>query len=132
MKKDIDFPEVTGVKFAIAKSTNALGESEWNVYLVNRNLIALENVMVVSKGYENAEGFGRKTSTLRHLIEQVGPQSIAKVEAISPEVFTFHNEYWVSYYILKELFDKKFVFEPFNEFDLETIEELGLKGKVVG
>ncbi|MFT6055486.1 MAG: hypothetical protein ACJASP_002390, partial [Roseivirga sp.] len=48
MRKDIAFPEVTGVKIAIAKSINNLGEGEWNVYLINKNLIALENIMIVS------------------------------------------------------------------------------------
>ena len=123
-------PEVVGVKVCIAKSINALGEGEWHVYLVNKNLIELTNVMVVSKGYESQDKNARKTSTLRHMIEKVEEQSIAKIEAISPEVFSFYNEFWVSYYILNELFDKKFVIAPFQEFDLEYITELDLSGKV--
>ena len=123
-------PEVVGVKVCIAKGTNALGEGEWHVYLVNKNLIELTNVMVVSKGYESQDKNARKTSTLRHMIEKVEEQSIAKIEAISPEVFSFYNEFWVSYYILNELFDKKFVIAPFQEFDLEYITELDLSGKV--
>ena len=127
MKKDIDFPEVAGVKVAIAKSVNALGESDWGVYLINRNLIALENIMIVSKGYEEGED-GRKTSTLRHMIEKLEAQSVAKVESIDPAVFSFNNEFWVSYYIVKELFDKKFLVKPFREFELVDIEELDLQG----
>lgn len=123
-------PEVVSVKVCIAKSINALGEGEWHVYLVNKNLIELTNVMVVSKGYESQDKNARKTSTLRHMIEKVEEQSIAKIEAISPEVFSFYNEFWVSYYILNELFDKKFVIAPFQEFDLEYITELNLSGKV--
>jgi len=130
MKKDIEMPEVTGVKVCIAKSMNDKGESEWGVYLINSNLIELENVMIVSKGYENKDQDARQTSTLRHLIEKVAEQSVAKVESISPEVFSFFNEFWVSYYILNELFDKKFIIEPFNEFNLEDIPELELQGKV--
>ncbi|RKQ51334.1 hypothetical protein BXY85_2357 [Roseivirga pacifica] len=130
MKKDIEMPKVAGVKICIAKSTNNLGESDWGVYLINNNLIELENVMIVSKGYEGKDKNARQTSTLRHMIEKVEAQSVAKIESISPEVFSFYNEFWVSYYIIKELFDKKFVIEPFQEFDLQEITELDLQGKI--
>lgn len=123
-------PKVAGVKICIAKSTNNLGESDWGVYLINNNLIELENVMIVSKGYEGKDKNARQTSTLRHMIEKVEAQSVAKIESISPEVFSFYNEFWVSYYIIKELFDKKFVIEPFQEFDLQEIAELDLQGKI--
>jgi len=130
MKKDIHIPEVTGVKLGIAKSTTSLGESEWHVYLINKNLIELTNVMIVSKGYESLEKDTRKTSTLRHLVGTIEEQSVAKVEAISPEVFSLYNEFWVSYYILNEVFDKKFIVAPFQEFDLELIEELEIGGRL--
>lgn len=123
-------PKVTGVKLCIGKSTNELGESEWHVYLINKNLIELTNVMIVSKGYESTDKDARKTSTLRHMIEQVDGQTVAKVESISPEVFSFYNEFWISYYIVNEVFDKKFIIEPFQEFDLEEIPEIGLQGKI--
>lgn len=123
-------PKVAGVKICVAKSTNKMGESEWGVYLINNNLIELENVMIVSKGYEDKGKDARKTSTLRHMIEKVEAQSFAKIESITPEVFSFYNEFWVSYYIIKELFDKKFVIEPFQEFDLTEIPELELDGKL--
>lgn len=131
MKRDIDFPKVAGVKIAIAKSINEMGESDWGVYIINNNLIALENVMIVSKGYE-AGADGRKTSTLRHMIETLAAQSVAKVESIDPAVFSFHNEFWVSYYIVNELFDRKFVVAPFSEFELEDISELEMKGVLAG
>jgi hypothetical protein len=127
MKKDIDFPKVAGVKIAIAKNTNELGESDWGVYIINKNLIELENVMIVSKGYEGGAD-GRKTSTLRHMIQKLESQSTAKVESIDPAVFSFHNEFWVSYYILNELFDKKFVIAPFQEFAIADIPELDMSG----
>lgn len=130
MRKDIEIPEVTGVKICIAKSTNAKGESDWGVYLINKNLIELTNVMVVSKGYESKDNSSRKTSVLRHMIEKVKEQSFAKIESITPEVFSFYNEFWVSYYIMNDLFDKKFVVEPFQEFDLEEIVELDMQGKL--
>lgn len=130
MKKDIEMPEVAGVKICIAKNINEKGESDWGVYFINNNLIELENVMIVSKGYESKSKDARQTSTLRHMIEKIEEQSVAKVESITPEVFSFYNEFWVSYYILNELFDKKFMIAPFNEFEIEEIPELEMKGKL--
>ncbi|KYG83309.1 hypothetical protein [Roseivirga echinicomitans] len=128
MKKDIQFPEVTGVKIAIAKSSNSLGESEWYAYVINKNLIELTGVLIVSKGQEKPNGRGRETSTLRHTLGTIEAQCTSPIEMISPEVFSFQNEFWISYYIVGELFDKKFIVTPFNEFELQEIQELGLKG----
>lgn len=133
MKKDIDFSPVTGVKLAIAKEETATG-IEWGVYIINLNLIELQTVMITSKGYGEMDGEQRKTSTLRHMIEELGPQSIAKVEPIDPAVFTLTNEFWVSYYILDQIFDKKFIFTP-GSFDpslQQMIPELGLEGVLHG
>ncbi|MBY5952763.1 MAG: hypothetical protein NXH89_00675 [Cyclobacteriaceae bacterium] len=129
MKKDIDFSPVTGVKLAIAKTETESGE-DWAVYIINLNLIELKNVMITSKGYGELEGEQRKTSTLRHLIEELGAQSIAKIEPIDPAVFELTNEFWVSYYILDQIFDKKFIFTPgsFHPSLQRMIPELGLEG----
>jgi hypothetical protein len=129
MKKDIDFSPVTGVKLAIAKTEKNTG-AEWAVYMINLNLIELKNVMITSKGYGQLEGEQRKTSTLRHLIEELGAQSVAKIEPIDPAVFELTNEFWVSYYILDQIFDKKFIFTPgsFHPSLQRMIPELGLEG----
>lgn len=129
MKKDIDFSPVTGVKLAIAKSETPNG-IEWNVYLINLNLIELKTVMITSRGYGIVDGENRKTSTLRHLIEELGSESVAKVEPIDPAVFNLNNEFWVSYYILDQIFDKKFIFTSgsFDPANLRKIPELGLEG----
>ncbi|TDK49908.1 hypothetical protein [Algoriphagus formosus] len=129
MKKDIDFSPVTGVKLAIAKTETESGE-DWAVYIINLNLIELKNVMITSKGYGELEGEQRKTSTLRHLIEELGAQSVAKIEPIDPAVFELTNEFWVSYYILDQIFDKKFIFTPgsFHPSLQRMIPELGLEG----
>ncbi|MBK6265398.1 hypothetical protein JKA74_10150 [Marivirga sp. S37H4] len=129
MKKDIDFSPVTGVDLVVAKSADE-PEAQWDVYLINRNLIELETVMVTSKGYGKLNGEKKKTSTLRHLIEKLEEQSYAKVEPIDPAVFKLNNEYWVSYFILNQVFDKKFVFVPdsITEENLQYIPELDLMG----
>jgi hypothetical protein len=129
MKKDIDFAPVTGVKLAIAKEEKPTG-TEWAVYLINYNLIELNTVMITSTGYGHLEGELRKTSTLRHLIQELGADSFARVEPIDPTVFSLTNEFWLSYYILDKIFDKKFIFTPgsFDPVNLRHIPELGLEG----
>lgn len=129
MKKDIDFHPVTGVKLAIAKE-EVNGETNWAVYIINHNLIALDTVMITSKGYGLIDGEERKTSVLRHMIEQLGPESVAKIEPIDPALFALNNEYWVSYYILDQIFDKKFIFTSgsMDPGNLTYIEALGLEG----
>lgn len=129
MKKDIAFHPVIGVDLAIVRNIHA-GETEWSVYIINKNLISLSTVMITSKGYGMINGEKRSTSVLRHVIEKVEAQAIAKVELISPELFQFTNEFWVSYYILDQIFDKKFIFLPGSISDERVvyIPELDLHG----
>jgi hypothetical protein len=129
MKKDMDFEPVTCVKIAIAKEETSAG-IEWAVYLINQNLIDLHTIMITSKGYGEVNGEIRKTSILRNMIAELGAQSIAKIEAIDPSVFVLNNEFWVSYYILDQIFDKKFIFTSgsFDKSFIQMIPELGLEG----
>jgi hypothetical protein len=112
MKKDIEFPKVEGVKIAVTLQTDEHENEFWDVQIINRNAFEIENVMVTSRGFGQRNGEEIKTSILRHFIEKVGPNSIAKIEAIQPELFAINNEYWVSYYVVNQLFDKKFLFLP--------------------
>ncbi|MCH7399578.1 hypothetical protein MM236_16360 [Belliella sp. DSM 107340] len=129
MKKDIDFHPVTGVKLAIAKE-EVNGQTEWSVYIINLNLIELNTVMITSKGYGIIDGEKKKTSTLRHMIQELGSESVAKIEPIDPAVFALNNEFWVSYYILDQIFDKKFIFTEgsMDPSNIRMIPELGLEG----
>ncbi|WP_207433410.1 hypothetical protein [Sabulibacter ruber] len=112
MKKDIDFHQVEGVSVAIVRDLDALGQEEWNVYFINNNDIYLDNVLISSKGYGEHEGQEVKTSVLRHMYEQVGPKSAVQIEPIDPALFNITNEYWVSYYIGRNIHDKRFLFVP--------------------
>jgi len=129
MKKDINFHPVTGVKMAIAKEdTN--GVEEWAVYIINQNLIELNTLMITSKGYGLMYGEQKVTSTLRHMIQELGPLSTARVEPIDPQLFALHNEFWVSYFILDQVFDKKFIFVKgsIDRGNLSFIPEINLYG----
>lgn len=129
MKKDIPFHPATGVDLAIVRDIQS-GETEWSVYLINRNLISLTTVMISSKGHGKIDGEMRKTSVLRHVIEKLEAQAVAKVEPILPDLFQLTNEFWVSYYILDQIFDKKFIFLPGSISDetVTYIPELDLHG----
>lgn len=133
MKKDIDFHPVTGVKLAIAKNS-VNGNIEWGVYIINLNMIELNTVMITSKGYGLIDGEEKKTSTLRHMIQELGAESIAKIEPIDPTLFTLNNEYWVSYYILDQIFDKKFIFTEgsMDPSNMTYIPELDMEGVLHG
>lgn len=130
MIKDIDVPEVKNVTLAIAKQENIGEHDEWKVYLINNNDVPLENTLVASKGYGIKDGEQQKTSTLRHFLETVPASSVALIEPIDPAVFHLNNEYWVSYYIGKQIFDKRFVFVPdtIKEENLTFIKELEMQG----
>ncbi len=112
MLKDIPKPEVQHVTLAVTLEKNNLLQDEWKVYLVNNNDVAIENTLVASTGYGQKNGSEQKTSTLRHFLETVAPKSGALVEPIDASVLHLNNEYWVSYYIGKDLYDKRFVFLP--------------------
>ncbi|MEO1256137.1 MAG: hypothetical protein AAFY41_14805 [Bacteroidota bacterium] len=125
MKKDIDFSPVKDVHVVIAKD-----EDSWKVFLVNRNTKKLENVMITSRGYGETKDEKQETSTLRHMIPYLESKEYALVESIDPSVFHLNNEYWVSYFIDGQVYDKKFIFLPDSiiEENLSYIEELEMEG----
>lgn len=112
MKKDIDIPEVKEISVGIVKETGEDGESRWNVYLINQKNEPIESVLVNSNGYGETGGERRKTSTLRHFFEVIPAHSFVMIEPIMEELFGLTNEYWVSFYINKTIYDKKFIFLP--------------------
>jgi len=124
MKKDIDFSPVKNVHVVIAK------EDGWKAYLINRGADKLENILITSKGYGDLKNEKQKTSILRHMIPYLDSNEYALIEPIDESVFHLNNEYWVSYYIDKQVYDKKFIFVPDTiiEANLTYIEELQLHG----
>jgi hypothetical protein len=130
MKKDIIVPEVRNVTLAVARKRSPGLSDEWMVYLINNNDFPLENTLVASKGYGEKEGEKQETSVLRHFLETVGAHSAALIEPIHPTVFHLNNEYWVSYYKGREIFDKRFVFVPDTicEENMSYIRELEMEG----
>jgi hypothetical protein len=131
MKKDIEFRPVEGVKITIARSFNEANEAEWDVYLINRLKTPINTVFITSRGYGiDKDGNQVKTSQLRHFHKDIAAEEIIKIEMITPDVFHLNNEYWVSYFVDSQVFDKKFIFVPesITEENLIHIEQLNLKG----
>jgi len=131
MKKDIDIPEVKEVSVAVIKELNQEGEDQWNVYLINQKNEPIDSVLVASTGYGEANGEKQKTSTLRHFFDVVPAKSFVKIEPIMPELFALTNEYWVSFYMGKVIYDKKFIFLPesileSNTTQIPVIKKLGI------
>ncbi|MEQ8469531.1 MAG: hypothetical protein RIC35_00010 [Marinoscillum sp.] len=125
MKKDINFPKIENVYVSIVKD-----DEGWKVFLLNRQDKQLDTVMVTSKGYGEKAGEEQKTSVLRHMIPKIEPGEYALIEPISEEVFHLNNEYWVSFFIDGQLYDKKYIFVPETiiQDNLSFIPELKMEG----
>lgn len=129
MKKDIEIPQVENVTLAVVKE-GLPGLEEWKVYLINYNDFPIDNTLVASQGYGEKQGEKQKTTVLRHFLETVPAKGHAVIEPIDPAVFHLNNEYWVSYYIGSQIYDKRFVFVPDTICDenLIFIKELEREG----
>ena len=133
MKKDIIFHPVQGVQVAVVRSVNEDKTAAWDVVLINRNDQPITNVFVTSKGYGNTESglnADQKTSTLRHFFPEIEAGKHIAVEAIMPDVFHLNNEFWISYFLGNQIYDKKFIFVPDSIVEDNVIEivPLGLEG----
>jgi hypothetical protein len=112
MIKDLPKNLVEDIAVAVALEGESPESKTWYVYIINLKSQPIENVLVTSKGYGEKDGEQVKTSVLRHMIPQLESNKSALIEPIDEETFGLNNEYWVSYYIGKEIFDKKFIFLP--------------------
>jgi len=125
MKKDIQFPKIENVYITIAKD-----DEQWKVYLINRSPSRLETILITSKGYGEKNGEQQKTSILRHSIPHLDEGEHALIEPIDEQVFHLNNEYWVSFYIDGQMYDKKYIFIPETiiKENLTFIPELSTDG----
>lgn len=133
MLKDIPELKVENVAIAVVKETNNSGKEEWNAYILNLKDEELEGVLITSKGYGMREGENIKTSTLRHFIENIPAHSFIKIEPIIDNVLALNNEYWVSFYLNNNMYDRKYVFLPgvINEDYFTNIPLLNKRGVMI-
>ena len=130
MKKDIQIPEVTGVEMAVVYEFNDIYKTDdWNVYIINKKVVDLEMVVVVSQGFSKT----KTTSLLRKKLEKLPANSFAKVELIQPELFKLNNRFQVTFFEGNTLYEKTFIFKAnsIKEGALRMIPELNKRGVLV-
>lgn len=133
MIKDIPELIVENVAIAIVREKNELDETVWNSYLINLKDEKIEGVLVTSTGYGELNEEKVKTSTLRHFLDEVEPKTYVKIEPIIEEVFGINNEYWLSFYLNKKMYDKRYVFlaESITEANFTSIPLMNKKGVMI-
>ncbi|PWK78879.1 hypothetical protein LX99_01332 [Mucilaginibacter oryzae] len=122
MKKDLPENDVKDIAVAVALESESVESKVWYVYLINLKNEPIENVLITSKGYGEKDGEQVKTSTLRHMIPAIEGKAYKLIEPIDEQTFGLNNEYWVSYYIGKTIFDKKFIFLPESIVEMNFIK----------
>lgn len=134
MKKDLPANIVEKVSIAVVMESAGPESQLWNVYLINQKDVALETVLVSSKGYGEKDNRQVKTSILRHSIGNIRAHDFALIELIDQQVFGLTNEYWLSYYIDGVIYDKKFIFVPESivETNLIRVPLLNKPGILIG
>lgn len=127
MKQDIEFPAVKNVSVAIIPDSEDL-TSPWKVYLLNTGTEPIMKVMVTSTGFGKKKDEVQKTSTLRYSFEEINPGDYKPIELIDPSVFHLNNEYWISFWINDQLYDKRYLFVP-DSLNIQHFTEIPLIGK---
>lgn len=133
MLKDIQVDSLEGIGVAVVHELNDKMEMVWNVYAINYTQHNLEGVLVSSKGFGTIDGEEKKTSSLRHFLDTMGPLSYAKIEPIQEEVFVLNNEYWMSYYVEGKIYERKYLFpaDSIDESKLETVSLINRQGILI-
>ncbi len=134
MREELKGPKVENIGVAVVEQFNEEKEKIYNVYLLNLNDEIIEGIIITSRGYgTKPNGEKIKTSMLRHSLEVLLPNEVAKIEPIMEDVFGIANEYWVSFYIDGKMYDKKFVFvaESISENNMKIIPVLGHRGVMI-
>ncbi len=134
MKKDLPENLVENISVAIVMESATPEAKIWNVYLINLKDEPIGTVLVSSKGYGEKDGEKVKTSVLRHSIGTIEAHDFALIELIDEQVFGLTNEYWLSYYIGNQIYDKKFIFVPESivESNLIRVPILNKPGVMIG
>jgi hypothetical protein len=125
MKKDIKIPEVADVFMAIVHEYNELFKCyDWNAYLINQQVNALDMVLIVSKGYSEQN----TTAVMRRKLDNLPANSFAKIEMIQEEVLVLDNEFNVTFFSNNKLYDKTYIFKK-NTVSQQTMRMIPLLNK---
>ncbi len=133
MKKDLPEKIVEGVAIAVVLEDENIEARSWKVYVLNLRESQIQNVFISSKGYGTLNGEQVKTSVFRHFIGNLDSQKFAAIELIDEKLFAINNEFWLSYYINGEIFDKKYIFltESVSESNFIRIPYINKPGVMI-
>jgi len=103
----------------------------WDVYILNFKEEDIENVIINSSGYGEINGEQVKTTVLRYFYDKIEAQSFVKLELIKREVFQLANEYWLSFSLNNQMYDKRYIFvngsiEPSNFTHVRLLNRKGV------
>jgi hypothetical protein len=107
MKKDIPFHSAAQVGIAL---TPILEDGVWEVYLINMKDRMIKDIIVNSKGYGEVEGKRIETQTMRYFLPYLGKENAQKIELMHQDLMQVANEYWITFYIDGNIYEKKVVF----------------------
>ena len=130
MKADIKVPEVKDVYVAVLQEyNNVYKTNDWKAYIINDKDVALEMLLIVSRGYSQ----DKETSTMRQKLENLPPKSYAKIEMVHEDVLALNNEFKVTFFEDNKLFDKTYLFRKntINEKAMQPIPLMNKKGILV-
>jgi len=127
MKKDIHIPVIKNVYLVVVHDYNKTFKSDdWNVYLINDKDIALEMVLIISKGYDAK----RETAQMRHKVAFLPAKSAIKIEFMIDEVLVLNNEFKITFFADNKLYDKIFLIKKnsIKKSALRMVKALGKRG----
>ncbi|WP_347923448.1 hypothetical protein [Pontimicrobium sp. SW4] len=127
MKKDIQIPEVSNVYVAVVNEYNDVYKThDWNAYIINDKDVALEMVLIVTRGYSET----KTTSTMRHKLEKLPAKSYAKIELMQEDILALNNEFKVTFFENNKMFDKTYVFRKntINKKVLQPVPLMEVRG----
>jgi hypothetical protein len=133
MKKDLPENIVEGVAIAVVLEEEHVEARSWKVYVLNLRDSQIQNVLISSKGYGTINGEQVKTTVFRHFIGNLEANKFAAIELIDEKLFAINNEFWLSYYINGEIFDKKYIFltESISESNFIRIPYINKPGVMI-
>ena len=130
MKKDIQIPQVNDVYVAVVQEYNDIYKThDWSAYIINDKDVALEMILIVSRGYTQ----NKETSIMRHKLDTLPPKSYAKIELMQEDILALNNEFKVTFFEANKMFDKTYLFRKntINNKALQSIPLMEMKGILV-
>ena len=94
---------------------------DWNAYIINYKSVALDMVIVVTKGSSG----DKITTTFRKKIDALPAKSFAKIEMIQEAVLSMNNVFNLSFFEDNKLFEKSFEFQK-NSIHKQALKDIPL------